>query len=96
MERAQPVLRLETDIVRVTEWRFKPGASTGHHRHDYDYVIVPLTDGTLRVVTEQGESIALLQPGGSYMRKAGVEHDVFNAGAEPLAFVEVELLDRPG
>jgi mannose-6-phosphate isomerase-like protein (cupin superfamily) len=29
--------------------------------------------------------------GVSYFRRAGVEHDVVNAGAAELAFVEVEL-----
>jgi beta-alanine degradation protein BauB len=96
MEKAQPMLRLETETVRVTEWRFAPGASTGHHRHDFDYVIVPLTHGILRTMTKEGETATALEPGGSYMRRAGVEHDVFNAGAEPLAFVEVELLDHAG
>jgi hypothetical protein len=32
--------------VRVTEWRFKPGAETGH-RHEADHVVVPLGDGHL-------------------------------------------------
>jgi hypothetical protein len=33
---------------------------------------------------------------GRYFRRAGVEHDAINAGTEPLAFVDVELEDRPG
>ena len=38
---------------------------------------------------------AELRKGVAYFRKAGVEHDVINAGDKPLAFVEVELLDYP-
>ena len=41
------------------------------------------------------ESSAELKKGVAYFRKAGVEHDVINAGDQPLAFVEIELLDHP-
>ena len=96
MSKANPVRRLENDEVRITEWQFEPGAETGHHRHDYDYVVVPITDGTLRLVTAAGESTAELKIGIAYFRKAGVEHNVINGGDRYLAFVETELLDHPG
>ncbi len=31
--------------VRVTEWRFAPGAEAGWHVHEADYVVVPLETG---------------------------------------------------
>lgn len=96
MQQAEAIRRLETATVRVTEWRFQPGAETGHHRHGFDYVIVPLTGGTLRLVDAEGEHTATLNPGVAYARGAGVEHNVVNAGGDYLAFVEIELLDRPG
>ena len=96
MRQAEAITRVETDEVRVTEWRFAPGAATGHHRHGYDYVVVPLTGGQLKLLSAAGESAATLAPGAAYFRKAGVEHDVINAGAEPLAFVEIELKRQPG
>jgi beta-alanine degradation protein BauB len=96
MQQAEAVRRLETEAVRVTEWQFAPGAETGHHRHNYDYVVVPLTGGTLRLVEPDGERTATLAAGIAYSRKAGVEHNVINAGDQYLAFVEVELMDRPG
>jgi hypothetical protein len=37
-----------------------------------------------------------MTPGQSYGRKAGVEHDVINAGDAPVSFVEIELKRRPG
>ena len=43
---AVPTLQIDNDRVRVIEWRFPPGASTGWHRHEYDYVVVPMTTGT--------------------------------------------------
>lgn len=96
MAQAESIKRLETDEVRVTEWRFGPGDATGHHRHAFDYVVVPLTAGALRAVAADGEVVTQLTPGSAYFRKAGVEHDVINAGATPFAFVEIELKDRPG
>ena len=96
MSQAVAISHIDNDEVRITEWRFAPGAATGAHRHDYDYVVVPLTAGLLKAIGAAGETLAELAPGKAYFRKAGVEHDVANAGAEPFAFVEVELKDRPG
>ena len=96
MSQAVAVSHVDNDEVRITEWRFAPGAATGAHRHDYDYVVVPLTAGLLKAIGAAGEALAELVPGKAYFRKAGVEHDVVNAGAEPFAFVEVELKNRPG
>jgi quercetin dioxygenase-like cupin family protein len=95
MSKAESVSRVENGEVRVTEWRFMPGAETGWHRHKYDYVVVPLTDGILRVVDGAGESTAELKQGVAYFRKAGVEHNVINAGDKALAFVDIELVEHP-
>ncbi len=96
MEQAKAVLRVDNEDVTVTEWQFAPGSATGEHRHGYDYVVVPLTAGTLRITSATGESFATLAPGVAYSRKAGVEHNVINAGDTYLAFVEVELKRQPG
>jgi hypothetical protein len=45
--RAVPTVFIDNDRVRVTEWRFAAGAATGWHRHEMDYVAVPLGDGML-------------------------------------------------
>lgn len=95
MTQAEAVSRVENDEVRVTEWRFVSGAETGWHRHEYDYVVVPLTNGTLRIVAASGASIVELKQGVAYFRKAGVEHNVINAGGDFLAFVETELIEHP-
>ena len=47
---ATPTEFIENGRTRVTEWRFAPGAATGWHRHEFDYVVVPLMDGTLKRV----------------------------------------------
>jgi mannose-6-phosphate isomerase-like protein (cupin superfamily) len=38
-----------------------------------------------------GERRVDMAAGAAYARPEGVEHNVVNAGAEPMAFVEVEL-----
>lgn len=89
---AVPTVQVDNERTRVTEWRFAPGASTGWHRHDYDYVVVPMTPGRLKLVNEKGEAtLAELTPGVSYFKQAGVEHDVFNPNESEFVFVEVEL-----
>ena len=88
---AEPTKQLEDERVIVTEWRFAPGAQTGWHRHEYDYVVVPLTTGTLLLETPDGEKTADLKFGRSYARGAGVEHNVINANGFDLAFIEIEL-----
>ena len=96
MKKAEGVARIENGEVRATEWRFAPGAETGWHRHEYDYVVVPLTDGALRIADAAGESVVELKQGVAYFRKAGVEHNVTNAGDRYLAFVDIELVEHPG
>jgi quercetin dioxygenase-like cupin family protein len=78
--------------VRVTRWEFAPGAATGWHRHEHDYVIVPLVDGRLRLEEGGAERVAELAAGVPYFREEGIEHDVVNANDYDFAFVEVELL----
>lgn len=90
-QQARPTVQIDNERVRVTEWRFPPGGSTGWHRHEYDYVVVPLTDGQLRIRNAEGESVSELRIGRSYGRSAGVEHDVINANEYEFVFVEVEL-----
>jgi quercetin dioxygenase-like cupin family protein len=89
--KATSVLQLENERVIVTEWRFAPGAETGSHVHAYDYVVVPLTSGTLRLEEPAGVRDAVLTLGASYARPAGVAHNVINANEFEFRFIEVEL-----
>ncbi len=88
---ASSTVQVDNDRLRVTEWRFAPGAATGHHRHEFDYVVVPLTTGQLRLVEADGERVADLTAGLSYYRDAGVEHDVINASPGEFVFIEIEV-----
>ena len=91
-EQAIPTVQADNELTRVTQWRFAPGAATGFHRHEYDYVIVPVTTGTLKLIDAEGaENFAELTSGVSYFRNAGVEHDVINHNDHEFVFVEVEF-----
>ena len=89
--RGVATVRIDNERVRVTEWRFAPGASTGPHRHEMAYVVVPLTTGRLAASGAAGETLNELVAGVPYFRPAGVEHDVRNANAFEFAFIEIEL-----
>jgi beta-alanine degradation protein BauB len=92
LPRAEPTLQIDDDHVRVTQWRFAPGAETGEHVHELDYVVVPLVSGRLRIISEKGEeTVSELRQGASYARKAGVRHNVINANPFEYAFIEIEL-----
>ena len=85
-------VQIENELVRVTEWRFPPGTSTGFHRHAHDYVVVPMTSARLRILTSEGELAGDLVSGQAYVRSAGVEHEVVNDNPFEVVFVETELL----
>lgn len=91
---ALPTVFIDNPRTRVTEWRFKNrGDDTGWHKHDYDYVVVPLFDGFLEIDTGAGEiTRAPMQNGVPYYREAGVEHNVLNGNDFECAFIEVEFI----
>jgi quercetin dioxygenase-like cupin family protein len=77
--------------LRITRWDFAPDAATGWHRHGWPYFVVMLTDGVLRLHDGTQVTDVPLVAGQSYMRQAGVEHDVMNGSPHPIAFVEIEV-----
>src|SRR5262249_13533873 len=87
-------VQLDNDLFRVTKWTIDPGGAIPMHRHDYEYVVVPLVTDTMYVTTADGtEIVAQLVTGQSYTRQAGSEHTVENRGdRDPIVFVEVERL----
>src|SRR5262245_11412501 len=93
MPRPRATSRLvhENERVIVTEWRLPSGAETGWHEHAHDYVVVCLTAGRLLAETANGNSETELQFGQTYVRLAGVVHNIVNPGGQEFAFIEVEL-----
>lgn len=90
-------VQIDNARTRVTEWRFpKKGDDTGWHRHEYDYVVVPLFDGALLIQMGDGEIVtAQLQNGVPYFRELGVTHNVISDNDFECAFIEVEFLEHP-
>jgi len=82
----------DDDRVRVTTLAFEDGDETGEHRHEYDYLVVPVTGGTFTVIERDGSTRDLVQEAGApYLGKAGTEHNVINASGRAATFVEIEL-----
>ncbi len=91
-EQAIATLQIDNERVRVTQYRFPPGSETGHHVHEYDYVVVPVIGGRLTMTDDDGKvTQADLALGESYNRPAGVSHNVMNDSGAEIAFVEIEL-----
>jgi quercetin dioxygenase-like cupin family protein len=89
---ATPSVQVDNDRVRITEWRFAPGEATGWHRHEHDYVVVPMTTGRLTLAEPDGTiRSSPLTAGVSYFRSAGVEHDVINDNDFEFVFIEIEM-----
>jgi quercetin dioxygenase-like cupin family protein len=88
---AVPTVQIENDRVIVTEWRFPPGSETEFHIHARDYVVIPMTTGTLKLVEAGGAREVALRAGVSYARPAGVAHNVVNVNDYDFSFIEVEL-----
>ncbi|MEO8669506.1 MAG: cupin domain-containing protein [Bauldia sp.] len=82
---------LDDDLVRVTRWDFVAGAETGWHKHELDYLVVPMTDCAFLLEEPTGERRVDVAAGAPYRRGEGVEHNVINGGDQPMSFIEVEL-----
>jgi len=90
---ARPTILIKNDKVKVTEWLFDVGDSTGHHVHENNYIVVPMLDGELKILEKNNnETISKLIKGGAYYREKGVEHNVFNNNEFPYSFIEIELI----
>ncbi|MHB1834350.1 MAG: cupin domain-containing protein [Solirubrobacteraceae bacterium] len=92
MDNARGAINADTKRVRVTTWSFDDGSATGFHRHEFDYVVVPITGGTFEVVDRDGATRELTQEAGvAYLGVEGTSHDVVNRSGRPASFVEIEL-----
>ncbi len=90
---AMPTVLIDDGRTRVTKWHFEPGASTGVHTHEFDYLVIPITGGEFSVTMPDGTVTPMTQlPGGAYSRQTGVTHDVANSGASAAVFIEIEFV----
>jgi beta-alanine degradation protein BauB len=93
MAQARATVSVDDEQVRVTTWTFDgAGVAIGQHRHEFDYVVVPVTGGTFTVIDPDGSEREMNQVAGSpYLGTAGTAHDVVNATDLAAVFVEIEL-----
>ena len=85
-------IMIDNKRTRVTRWSFEVGEDTGQHIHEFDYVVVPMEDGQLKIVDQDGTVlISDLIKGKSYYRNKGVNHNVSNHNDFPFSFVEIEF-----
>ena len=90
---ANAKILIDNDKVKITEWSFDVGDSTGHHTHEHNYIVIPMLDGELKLLdNDNKETISKLTKGGAYYREKGVEHNVFNNNNFPYSFIEIELI----
>lgn len=89
---ATATLLMETDRVKVWRYDFAPGAETGWHVHGHDYVITTISDCHFHLeLPDGGTADSFVAAGSAYTRPNGTAHNVINASAAPMRFVEVEL-----
>ena len=92
INKAVASIQIENKLIKVTKFFFMPGQETGMHKHLYDYIVTPITNGKLLLIDKNGnESNYNLIASQSYFRKAGVEHNVINNSKQKLIFIEIEL-----
>ena len=95
-KKAKANIQIDNERLRVTEYSFNKNEETGFHTHQWDYVVVPQTNGQLLLIDDNGvETTAMLIKGEPYYRKAGVSHNVINNGKENLVFIELEIKVHP-
>ena len=88
-------IQIDNNLVTVTKYLFKPGQETGMHKHLYDYIVTPITDGKLLIIDKNGnKSNYSLIASHSYFRKAGIEHNVINNSRQELIFIETEIKNK--
>ena len=90
--KAKANIQIDNERVRVTEYSFNKNEETGFHVHQWDYVVIPQTDGLLLLINDNDvETTATLVKGQPYYREAGISHNVINNGKEKLVFMEIEI-----
>ncbi len=83
--------QIDNDRTCVNHLLFPAGGESRWHRHERDYVIVPIQDCELQIDTGEGAIKVELKAGDCYYRAAGVEHNVMNDTDQDIVLIEVEI-----
>jgi beta-alanine degradation protein BauB len=91
----QRIVQFDNDDVKVWKSIVVPNAPLTMHRHEHGRVIVPLRDGTMKIVEQNGASEThVWNTGKAYWLPAnppGTMHADVNAGNQPIEVMVVEL-----
>ena len=90
-DRATSGLIIDNKDVRIIRWSFETNQSTGLHKHEYDYVVVPCKTGQLNIITENENTISDLVIHEPYHRIKGIEHEVVYNDNSCMEFIEIEI-----
>ena len=86
-------VHIDNEAVRVTRWTLRGEQETGQHRHEFDYVVIPLAPGRMSVTAADGTVLVNeLVVGQPYFRSAGAHHNVRSDDDGLVDFVEVEII----
>lgn len=89
------VPQFDNDLVEVWKSVILPNQPLSMHRHDNPRALIALTDGTLTVYNEAGESHQMTwEAGNAYWLDAdppGELHGDVNEGTEPVEVIVVQL-----
>ncbi len=80
----------ENDRVRVLEVTGVPGSKSPMHSHP-DSVMHALSDGSIIVTSEQGESDGAEVTAGTTFWTSATTHSVENVGTGTVRFIRIEL-----
>lgn len=81
----------EDDKTKITSWRFDPGAETGWHEHDVDYVTIQKSGGRLKLESDTGQVRFVdykMDHAASYT--APICHNATNVSDEEVRVIEIE------
>lgn len=94
-QQTERIPQFENDAVRVWKSIVVPNAPLTMHRHDHGRVIIALSGGTMKIVTQNGPTEThQWDTGKAYWLPAnppGQMHADVNAGAKPIEVMVVEL-----
>jgi mannose-6-phosphate isomerase-like protein (cupin superfamily) len=82
-------LMIDQRTVQVVRSTYEPGAAEPRGPHRFDVVIVPLSQGNMKVKIA-GKSVEWTI-GEAIFIPRGIEHDIANVGKTPLDFVSIRI-----
>ena len=88
---AEFTILFEDKKTKITLWRFNPGAETGWHEHDVDYVTIQKSGGRLKLESDTGEVRFVdyeMDRAASYT--APICHNATNVSDEEVRVIEIE------